>query len=99
MPVVTRFSHSTSSAKIVFTLRIKAENQMSKFIGEFYYGNLDCKLNRYLAGINKQAEEMFDTLIAQYKTSEGITEQLKATNQMEWVARMNGLYLRVAEII
>lgn len=60
---------------------------------------LDCKLNRYLADINKQAEEMFDTLISQYKTDEGITEQLKAESQMEWVAQMNNIRNRVAEIV
>ena len=60
---------------------------------------LDCKLNRYLADINKQAEEMFDTLISQYKTTEGITEQLKADDQMEWVARMNNIRSRATEIV
>ena len=60
---------------------------------------LDCKLNRHLADINKQAEGMFDTLISQYKKAEGITEQLKADNQMEWVARMNNIHSRVTEII
>ena len=52
---------------------------------------IGCELNRYLADVNKQAEEMFDTLISQYKTAEGITEQLKAANQMEWVGRMNNI--------
>ena len=60
---------------------------------------LDCKLNRYLDDINKQAEEMFDTLISQYKTAEGITEQLKVDNQMEWVALMNNIRDRINEII
>ncbi len=60
---------------------------------------LDCKLNRYLADINKQAEEMFDTLISQYKTAEGITEQLKADNQMEWVGGMNNIRDKATEII
>lgn len=60
---------------------------------------LDCKLNRYLADINKQAEEMFDTLISQYKTAEGINEQLKAENQMEWVCKMNNMRDRINEII
>ena len=60
---------------------------------------LDCKLNRYLADIHKQAEEMFDTLISQYKSSEGINEQLKAENQMEWVRRMNNIRQRANEII
>ena len=60
---------------------------------------LDCKLNRYLANINKQAEEMFNTLISQYKTAKGITEQLKAENQMEWVARMNNIRQRATETV
>ena len=60
---------------------------------------LDCKLNRYLADINKQAEEMFDTLISQYKTAEDITEQLKADNQMEWVGRMNNIRDKATEIV
>ena len=42
---------------------------------------------------------MFDTLISQYKTSEVITEQLKADNQMEWVARMNNIRQRATEIV
>ena len=60
---------------------------------------LDCKVNRYLADINNQAEEMFDTLIKQFKQAEGITEQLKTKNQMEWVARMNNIRQRVTEIV
>ena len=60
---------------------------------------LDCKLNRYLADIDNQAEEMFDTLISQYKSVEGITEKLKATNQMEWVGKMNNIKQRATESI
>ena len=60
---------------------------------------LDCKLNRYLADVNKQAEEMFDTLISQFKTAEGVTDQLKADNQMEWVCKMNNMCDRINEII
>ena len=57
------------------------------------------KLNSYLFEINTQAEEMFDNLIVQYKKSDGITEDLKATEQMEWVRRMNNIKQRVTEII
>ena len=60
---------------------------------------LDCKLNRYLANVDNQAEEMFDILITQYRTAEGITEELKATNQMEWVGKMNNIKQRVTESI
>ena len=60
---------------------------------------IGCELNQYLADINKQAEEMFDTLISQYKTAESITEQPKAANQMEWVGRMNNIRQRAMEIV
>ena len=60
---------------------------------------IGCELNRYLADVNKQAEEMFDTLIKQFKQVEGITEQLKADNQMEWVGRMNNIRQRSTEIV
>lgn len=67
---------------------------------EFYTSLvLDCKLKRYLADINKQAEEMFDTLISQYKATEDITEQLKEDKQMEWVAHMNNIRQKVTEIV
>ena len=57
------------------------------------------KLNSYLYEINAQAEEMFETLITKFKQSEGITEQFKASNQMEWVGRMNNISQRAAEVI
>ena len=60
---------------------------------------IGCELNRYLADVNRQAEEMFDTLIKQFKRAEGITEQLKADNQMEWVGRMNNIRNKVTEIV
>ena len=51
------------------------------------------------AEINKQAEKMFSELVNQMKTNEGITEQLKADNQLEWVRRMNNIRSRANEII
>ena len=57
------------------------------------------KLNAYLAEINKQAEAMYDRLMKQLTQSEGITEQLKAKNQMEWFRRMNNLRERATEIV
>ena len=56
-------------------------------------------LYTHLAEINQQAEEMFSELVNQMKISEGITEQLKAENQMEWVRRMNNIRQRANEII
>ena len=57
------------------------------------------KLNSYLADIDKQAEDMFLRLGEQIANREGVTEQLKADNQMEWVARMNNIRSRATEIV
>ena len=65
------------------------------------YTNLltSCKLNSYLANIDAQAEDMFLRLVEQIANREGVTEQLKADNQMEWVARMNNIRSRATEIV
>ena len=65
------------------------------------YTNLltSCKLTAYLADIDKQAEDMFFLLVNQLAEKEGVTEQLKADNQMLWVARMNNISNRVKEIV
>ena len=54
------------------------------------------KLNSYLSDINEQAEEMFFLLVKQMSEREGVTEQLKAKNQMEWVAQIKtfGFFLK-----
>ena len=57
------------------------------------------KLNSYLADINRQAEEMFSRLVKQMAEREGLTEQLKAGNQMEWVQKMNNIRNRATEIV
>ena len=57
------------------------------------------KLNGYLADIDKQAEEMFSRLVKQMAEREGVTEKLKAYNQMEWVGRMNNIRQRATEIV
>ena len=57
------------------------------------------KLNGYLADINRQAEEMFSRLVKQMAEAEGVTEQLKADNQMEWVGRMNNIRSRAMEMV
>lgn len=56
-------------------------------------------LNGYLADLDKQAEEMFSRFVKQMADREGVTELLKADNQMEWVARMNNICSRATEII
>lgn len=57
------------------------------------------KLNIYLADIDNQAEEMFERLTRQMAIAEGVTEQLKADNQMAWAGRMNNIRNRATEII
>lgn len=57
------------------------------------------KLNGYLADLDKQAEEMFSRLVEQMAEREGVTEQLKADNQMEWVGCMNNIRSRAIEIV
>ena len=57
------------------------------------------KLNNYLADIDKQAEEMFSRLVKQMAEREGLTEQLKADNQMAWVSRMNDIRSRATEVV
>ena len=66
-----------------------------------FYTNLltSGKLDSYLADIDKQAEDMFFRLVEQMAEREGVTEQLKAENQIEWVGRMNNICSRAAEIV
>ena len=65
-----------------------------------YYNLLTSgKLNAHLAEIDQQAEEIFFRLIKQMANCEGVTEQLKAENQMEWVRRMNVIRERATEAV
>ena len=57
------------------------------------------KLNSYLADIDQQAEEMFSRLVKQLAKVEGVTEALKAADQMEWVGQMNSVRDRAREIV
>ena len=65
------------------------------------YANLltSGELNAYLADIDRQAEELFLRLVKQMADAEGITETLKASDQMEWVRRMNSVRSRATEIV
>lgn len=57
------------------------------------------RLPAYLAEVDWQAQEMFTLLTEQYAATEGVTEQLKAENQMEWVRQMNSIRNRVTEVV
>ena len=60
---------------------------------------LSGKLKEQIEEIDRQAEELFSQLVEQMKQAEGITEQLKAADQMEWVRRMNAIRNRAEEIV
>ena len=60
---------------------------------------MDNKLQKHLMDIDKTASKRFDLVMKQFKEKENITEELKATNQMEWVCRMNNIKNRSEEII
>ena len=60
---------------------------------------LSGNLNAHLEEIERAANEMFDLLMEQYAASEGVTEELKANNQMEWVQRMNTIRNCVEKVV
>lgn len=65
-----------------------------------YYNLLTSgKLHSHLADVEEEAQELFFRLVKEYAEQEGVTEQLKAENQMEWVRRMNNIRERVNEVV
>ena len=68
---------------------------------QFVYINLltSGRLNEYLASVDEQAEDMFFRLVKEYADRQGVTEQLKAENQLEWVGRMNNIRACVREVV
>lgn len=65
------------------------------------YNYLVCNLtlHTHLADIDEQARDMFDTLTEQMMKSEGVTEELKEQNQIEWICRMGNIQERATEIV
>ena len=76
-------------------LRYIREHRKALYTGLF----LDGKLGSYLADLNEQAEDMFFRLVKELSEKEGITEALKAENQMLWVQRMNAVRTTATEIV
>ena len=58
-----------------------------------------CKLNEYLADIDEQAQKIYNELVQSFAKEEGCTEQLKATNQMLWVRKINNAVQRAREVV
>ena len=65
----------------------------------YSYLVLSGELWTYLADLNDLTEERLDLIIEQMKVAEGVTEELKARNQLEWVGQMNSIRNRAEEII
>ena len=76
-------------------LRHLREHQNGIYTGMLLSG----KLENHLAEINSRAEEMFDRLVDELSEDEGVTEELKAEDQMAWVQQMNSIRSRAAEIV
>ena len=75
-------------------------NYIQKHCKPFYNKMLnEHTLYDYLLQLNHDAEDTFNRLVKQMAEREGVTEQLKATNQMDWVGKMNNIRQRVTEIV
>ena len=61
--------------------------------------SLSGKLDRYLADLNEQAQEWYELIEAQMRIADGVTEELKSQNPMEWVRQCNNIRNRVQEIV
>ena len=73
---------------------------LRKYKNPIYTGLfLTGKLNAHLEEVDRAASEMFDRLIKEYTAREGVTEELKSRNQLEWVAKINAIRERVEEVI
>lgn len=76
-------------------LRYIREHRKALYTGLLLNG----KLNSYLADLNEQAEDMFFRLVKELAEKENVTEELKASNQMLWVQKMNNIRNRAKEIV
>ena len=79
---------------------ILREDFIKKHRKSFYFLLiLKCKLEEYLAEIDKTCREQIEHIVCQIAENEGVNETLKATNQMEWVRRMNLIKSRAEEFV
>ncbi len=79
---------------------MRRKNYLMKNKKPFYTGLLlTGELNAHLEEIDRSANEMFELLVRQYANREGITEVLKAKNQMEWVRKMNSVKASAEEVV
>ena len=79
---------------------LDANTNLKEFKHGYYMGLLfDGRLNEYLHEIDEECYEMRDRLVEQMKEKQGVTEKLKAENQMMWVGKMNNLIACAEEIV
>ena len=97
LPNLTLPAEETRSIGVWGQRRLQYLKQHHKVL---YYNLLTSgKLNSHLADIEKQAQSLFYRLVKEYAEKEGVTEQLKATDQTAWVRRMNNIRERATEIV
>ena len=60
---------------------------------------MQCQLDKHLREVDTRASEMYDNIVKQLAQREGITEELKAADMMQWVAAMNNIANRAREIV
>lgn len=78
---------------------IRKEYMKNYKSGMYSYLLLTGKLDSYLADLNEQAQERYELIEAQMRSTEGVTEKLKVQNSMEWVRQCNNIHNRVQEIV
>ena len=78
---------------------LRKENLKEHKSGMYSCLLLTARLDSHLADVNEQAQERFELIEAQMRSAEGVTEDLKAQNPMEWVRRANNIRNRAQEIV
>ena len=95
---------SVNVTKMLDHLNRKVWHMRCEYLKEFRHGYymellLEGKLNEYLHDIDEECYEMLDRIVEQMKVKQGVTEQLKAENQMLWVGKMNNIIACAEEVV
>ena len=93
------FTPESGNGFVIVAKSDKMEPVIGYGAGHFDADNIPSGLKWYLADIDEEANEMFDRLVMQFAKQEGVTEQLKADNQLLWVKQMNNIRNRAEEIV
>ena len=94
------YTRTKEKQRVVSVWEQRYLRYLKEYRRELYLNMLTSgKLNSYLADIEKQAQERFERLVEQMKQAQGITEQLKVENALEWIGRMNNIQVCAREIV